>query len=163
MLRMRNFIPRVKNFVLIAAFAFLGGFAAQLLMGAATSHAEGVWQKFQAVQVSDGKNSRGIMTYINDAQPGQFFYDENGQARIQMGTYNAAGERNQPLVGLSDKDGHLRLLFRLFGPNEVPVIIMKDNQGRDRMIMGLDLASEDQAPFIKVTGKDGATRDILAQ
>ncbi|TAL35941.1 MAG: hypothetical protein EPN97_06790 [Alphaproteobacteria bacterium] len=156
-------MPRLKNFILVASFAFLGGFAAQLLMGTAAVHAQDVWQKARAFQISDDKNSRGIMSYINDGQPGQFFYDEKGQVRLQMGTYPAAGERGMPLLGLSDKDGHLRLLFRIFGENEVPVIIMKDNQGRDRIVMGLDLSSPDQTPFLKVTGKDGATRDILAQ
>lgn len=155
-------MTRLKSFILVASFAFLGGFVAQVVMGAATGHAESVWQKAGAFQVADAKNSRGIMSYINDGQPGQFFYDEKGQVRVQVGTYPGGGERGMPLIGLSDKDGHLRLLFRLFGENEVPVIIMKDNQGRDRVVMGLDLSSPDQTPFLKVTGKDGTMRDILA-
>ena len=156
-------MKRLGHFILVAAFAFAGGFAAQLLMGTATGHADGVWQRANALMVSDDKNTKGIESYINDAQPGQMFYGEDGKVRLQLGTYNGGGERGMPLVGLNDNHDHLRLLLRIFGPNEVPVIIMKDSNGADRLVMGLDLSNGDQEPFLRVTDKNGATRDILAK
>jgi hypothetical protein len=156
-------MKRLGHFILVAAFAFAGGFAAQLVMGTATGHADGTWQRANALMVADDKNKKGIETYIVDGQPGQMFYGEDGKIRLQLGTYTAPGERGMPLVGLSDTNDHLRLLLRIFGPNEVPVLIMKDNEGRDRLVMGLDLSNGDQEPFLRVTDKNGQTRDILAK
>lgn len=155
-------MSRLKTGLVVAA-AFAGGFSAQLLMGAVTSHADGPWQRFNAVKISDDKNHEGVQTYINDAQPGQMFFGEDGKPRLELGTYNGAGERGMPVVTLSDNDGHIRMIFRIFGGNQVPVIVMKDNAGRDRLVMGLDLNSPDQEPFLKVTDKDGNTRDIFAK
>lgn len=135
-----------------AVFAFCGGFAAQLLLNPGLAQA-GDWQNF--FQISDAKNTKGINSYISDGQPGQVFYGEDGKMRLQMGTYNGAGERGLPLMALSDNSGHIRLLFRLAGANESPVIVMKDKSGQDRLVMGLSMSNSSQDPFLSITDSSG--------
>jgi hypothetical protein len=175
----------IAGFIVMAAFSFAGGFAAQMVAGVPASLAQesatgsGVLapptkgsdtpvfastitqRPVNFHQVSDVKNGKGIQMYINDGQPGQIFYGNDGRIRLQLGTYGAEGERGLPLIGLSDNKGRLRLLLRLFGSNESPVLVMKDNTGRDRLVMGLAFSGPSQEPFIVVTDSKGASRDIL--
>ncbi|MEZ0262907.1 MAG: hypothetical protein ACAH80_18015 [Alphaproteobacteria bacterium] len=102
-----------------------------------------------------------IQSWTTDGQPAQAFYGEDGKMRIQLGTYSAAGERGLPLVGLSDNKGHLRMLLRLAGTNESPVLIMKDKSGNDRLVMGLSLSDTSEEPFLSVTGADGQRKAIF--
>lgn len=153
-------MKRVTHFLIIAFFAFAGGFAAQLLMGATTGHADGVWQSVHGLMVTDAKNTKGIESYINDGQTGQIFYGEDGKMRIQMGTYSGAGERGLPLLSLNDNRGEIKMLLRLAGPSESPVIVMKDNSGRDRLVMGLAF-DDKQEPFLNITSADGESKDVF--
>ena len=176
------------NCAIVALFSFAGGFAAQTMFGGTASHAQGFTvlpADSAAVQqpaqyqppvpatpetlgyrsnfsaITDPKNRKGIQTYINDGQPGQIFYGENGLIRLQMGTYDKPGERGMPLLGLSDNRGKVRLLFRLAGENESPVIVMKDNSGRDRVVFGLNPTSPQQEPFMTVYDNEKKAREIL--
>ncbi len=90
-----------------------------------------------------------------------FFYGEDGQPRLQLGMYTDAGEKGLPLVGLSDNAGRLRMLFRLAGENQSPVIIMKDKGGHDRLVMGLNLSGETDAPFLSIVDADGKKQNIF--
>ncbi len=170
-------IPRISLHVaVVALFAFAGGFAAQTLMGSSAARAQYEIQDQSTgaaitsvtppapnyLELRDGKNKKGITTYVMDGQPGQIFYGENGQMRLQMGTYSAKGERGLPLFGLSDTQGKLRLLFRLAGKNESPVIIMKDTNGRDRLVMGLDIDKPSQEPFLVVKDITGKGVDFIS-
>ncbi|MEZ0261695.1 MAG: hypothetical protein ACAH80_11845 [Alphaproteobacteria bacterium] len=181
------------NCAIVALFSFAGGFAAQTMFGGSASHAQGfsvlpadnspAAQQAQAQPpvratpeaqayrsnfsaITDGKNRKGIQTYINDGQPGQIFYGENGLIRLQMGTYdggknNVTGERGMPLLGLSDNRGRLRLLFRLAGENESPVMVMKDTSGRDRVVFGLHPSQPTQEPFMRIYDNNLKSREIL--
>lgn len=153
-------MKRFGHILMVAAFAFAGGFAAQLLMGTATGHADGVWQSVHGLMVSDEKNTKGIESYISDGQPGQIFYGEDGKMRLQMGTYPGAGERGMPLFSLNDNKGEIKMLLRIAGSSESPVIVMKDNSGRDRLVMGLSFDSS-QEPFLSITGADGTSKDVF--
>jgi len=153
----------------VALFAFAGGFSAQMLMGpspalaqyeievqdqstgAAITRAETPAINF--FELRDPKNKKGLNAYVVDGQPGQVFYGEDGNMRLQMGTYTAKTERGQPFLGLSDSRGKMRLLFRLAGKNESPVIIMKDTSGRDRLVLGLALNNPEQEPFLATKDK----------
>lgn len=101
-------------------------------------------------------------------QPMQNFYGDDGQVRLQIGTYpgtycgsgsaarcGGADERGLPMMGFSDNSGNLKMLFRLAGTNQSPVIIMKDNQHRDRVVMGLSLNEAKQEPFLATFDNDG--------
>lgn len=96
-------------------------------------------------------------------QPVQNFYGDKGQLRLQLGTYPGEGEKGMPMMGFSDNDGKLKMLFRLAGTNQSPVIIMKDNQQRDRLIMGLGLNDGTQEPFLVTFNKDGAKTLVFGQ
>ena len=144
---------------LIAAFSFTGGFVGQAVFAPKAADAQGQSDRYFALR--DQKNAKGIATYVSDGQPGQVFYGENGQMRLQMGTYNGAGERGLPLLALSDTTGHIRLLFRLAGENESPVMIMKDKSGRDRIVMGLQLGGAEQEPFLSITDASGKSQTVF--
>lgn len=96
----------------------------------------------------------------------QDFYGEDGKLRIQLGTYDgsiAPHEKGLPSVSLYDNGGRIRLLFRLDGPNEGPLIIMKDKIGRNRLIMGLDLWDGSEEPFLATWDTYGKQTDIVGQ
>lgn len=149
-------------FVLMPLMAFGGGFCAQWLLQPTQSLAQQAGDA-NVTLASDAKNARGIQAYVQDGQPGFILYGEDGQMRMQMGTYAGAGERGMPLLGLSDTKGRLRLLFRMAGANESPVIIMKDTGGRDRMVMGLSLSDPAQAPFLSTVDENGQKKDIFGK
>jgi hypothetical protein len=141
----------------IVIFSFLGGFSAQILMSSHPSLASSMVSYFN---LGDATNKKGIELYVNDASPAQNFYAADGKIRLQMGTYTAAGERGLPLIAMSDNKGSIKMLFRLAGANESPVIIMKDNQQRDRIVMGLGLNGNDN-PFLSIIDENGIKRDIF--
>lgn len=130
---------KLLNLAIVAGFSLLGGFLAQTGFAVTGSYAQGV---------------SGAPIFI---------YGDDGQVRIQMGTYSAAGERGLPLVGLGDNHGHIRMLFRLAGPNESPVIIMKDTKGVDKLVMGLDLSDPAQAPFLSVIDANGQKQNLFGK
>jgi hypothetical protein len=118
-------------------FAFLGGMTAQLLLSVAPVLAEQrVWNRYFAV--SDATNTRGVETYVQNGATAQKFNDAEGRVRIQMGTYSGEEDKDMPMFALSDKDGAVRLLVRLRGQRQTPVIIMRDGDMRDRIVLGLE-------------------------
>lgn len=82
-------------------------------------------------------------------------YAEDGGLRVQVGSYSRGAEKGQPLIGLSDNTAKLRLLLRLAGKNESPVLVFKDTAGRDRMVMGLGMNDAAQEPFIATFDQNG--------
>lgn len=84
----------------------------------------------------------------------------DGRDRVQIATYTAASERGLPLVGLFDNRSQLRLLLRLAGTNESPVIVMKDQRGRDRLVLGLGLNGSGD-PFCSITDTQGRKTDVF--
>ena len=92
-----------------------------------------------------------------------WIYGQDGRQRLQMATYVNPGEQGLPLIGLSDNSGRLRLLFRLAGPDGSPVLVFKDRNGTDRMVMGLDYSGGDEAPFLRYTDGTGGFRSLLDQ
>lgn len=126
----------VLKFGVICFFAFAGGFAGELFT-----------QKAEA------------QSYAS-TEP-MFFFGEDGKPRLQLGMYTAAYEKGLPLVGLSDNAGRLRMLFRLAGENQSPVIIMKDKSGRDRLVMGLDLSGTNDAPFLSIVDAKGHKQNVF--
>jgi hypothetical protein len=82
----------------------------------------------------------------------------DGKQRIQLGSYDGSyskSEKGLPLIGFSDNQGGLRMLFRLAGSNESPVLVFKDRKHRDRMVIGLSLNGNSEEPFIAFFDKSG--------
>ena len=136
---------RFATCCLVALFSFAGGFAAQLL-GPRDAIAAAVAERMQ--RFSDVSGTTRIDIGMYNGIPMQNFYGEDGKLRIQLATYVAPGEQGLPMIGLSDNKGDLRMLLRLAGSNESPVLIFKDKQHRDRMVMGLGLSDAGQEPFL---------------
>jgi len=88
----------------------------------------------------------------------------DGKTRIQLGSYDGSysqSEKGLPLIGFSDNGGNLRLLFRLAGRNESPVLVFKDRNHRDRMVIGLGLSDGNEEPFFAYFDKSGKKRTLL--
>jgi hypothetical protein len=88
--------------------------------------------------------ARAELAMAPDGAPGLFFYDTHGRNRLELGIYSPA-ENEYPFVVLNDTHQLAAGIFRLFGPQETPVVVLK-NKGADRSIFGLNPNSTD--PFL---------------
>ena len=88
--------------------------------------------------------ARAELAMSPDGGPGLFFYDSRGRNRLVLGLYSAA-ESEYPFVVLNDTHQAAAGIFRLFGGQETPVVVLK-NKGADRSIFGLNPGSTD--PFL---------------
>jgi hypothetical protein len=87
---------------------------------------------------------RAELAMSPDGAPALFFYDTNGRNRLVLGLYSPA-ESEYPFVVLNDTHQLAAGIFRLFGTQETPVLVLK-NKGADRSIFGLNPSSTD--PFL---------------
>lgn len=76
-----------------------------------------------------------------------------------MGAYDSGSEKGQTLMGLHDKKGSLRLLMRLHGSQDSPVVVMKDRVGDDKLVFGLE--GQDEMPYIKYRNKSGSMVNLI--
>lgn len=96
------------------------------------------------------------------ADQGTFFlFNPQGGIEVQMGAYESGAEKGQSLLGLHGRNGSLRMLLRLHGTNDSPVIVMKDKTGDDKLIIGLEGNSE--APYIKYRNSKGSMINLLQE
>jgi len=136
----------MQRLVLFYGFmAFAGGMAGQLVLGLVTS---------QAAQAASDRQVVSNRLYLMAPEGGM---------RIQAGTYDQPSEKGLPLIGMSDNKDHLRLLFRLAGSNESPVLVMKDKKGADRLVMGLGMNGVSEEPFIEIVDDRGSKTDLVAR
>lgn len=87
---------------------------------------------------------RAELAMSPDGGPGLFFYDSQTRNRLVLGLYSPA-ESEYPFVVLNDTHQAAAGIFRLFGPQETPVLVLK-NKGADRSIFGLNPGSTE--PFL---------------
>jgi hypothetical protein len=88
--------------------------------------------------------TRAELAMSPDGGPGLFFYDTKGRYRLVLGLYSPA-ESEFPYVVLNDTHNEAAGIFRLFGGQETPVVVLK-NKGADRSILGLNPSSTE--PFL---------------
>ncbi|MDP9087225.1 MAG: hypothetical protein M3O26_00565 [Pseudomonadota bacterium] len=88
--------------------------------------------------------ARAELAMSPDGGPALFFYDTKGRNRLVLGLYSPA-ESEYPFVVLNDTHNEAAGIFRLFGGQETPVVVLK-NKGADRSILGLNPSSTD--PFL---------------
>lgn len=151
-------LKKITHILVIAFFSFAGGFTAQMIFSSSPSIAASGLMDY--LKLGDDFNSKGLELYVNQGSPAQNFYGADGKIRLQMGTYTAAGEKGLPLVSLNDNSGNIRMLLRLAGGNESPVLIMKDKNHRDRLIMGLGLSGAEE-PFLAIYDDNGVKKNIF--
>jgi hypothetical protein len=151
------------HLVVLALFGFGGGiFSDQFLRPALAAMEHRRMSGMLDFFDEDGKERMDMGVYNGQAQ--QNIYGADGKLRVQFGTYAGEVRENEkglPSFTLYDNDGKLKMVFRLDGPNQGPLIIMKDNSGTNRMIMGLDIWDKAEEPFLVTWDKDGKQRDII--
>ncbi len=91
-----------------------------------------------------GGKTRAELAMSGDGGPALFFYDTHGRNRLVLGLYSVT-ESEYPFVVLNDTHQLAAGIFRLFGSQETPVVVLK-NKGADRSIFGLNPSSTD--PFL---------------
>jgi hypothetical protein len=110
------------------------------------------------IQLVDASGKvRAEMAMSLDGGPALFFYDSAGRNRMVLGLYSAA-EGEAPSVVLNDPQQHAAGIFRLYGPHDTPVVVLK-NQGRDRSIYGLNASSTE--PFLSNYSGDGKKINVF--
>jgi hypothetical protein len=107
--------------------------------------------------VDAGGKVRAELAMSLDGGPALFFYDSAGRNRMVLGLYSPA-EGEAPSVVLNDPSQHAAGIFRLFGPHDTPVVVLK-SQGRDRSIYGLNASSTE--PFLTNYSGDGKQTDVF--
>lgn len=108
-----------------------------------------------ALEVVDADGRRQIvMGTSGEGSPGIWLFDKNGKARISIGLY---GDNNAGVV-LNDERERAVQIFRTVGGRSSPVLVMKSD-GRDRIVMGLDGASQD--PFFVLYDAAGVKQTVF--
>jgi hypothetical protein len=102
---------------------------------------------------------RAELAMSGDGGPALFFFDSAGRNRLVVGLYSPA-ENEAPSVVLNDPQQRAAGIFRLFGPRDTPVLVLK-NQGRDRSVYGLNPNSTD--PFLANYSGDGVKSDVFGR
>ena len=135
--------------------AFLGGMTAQMMFVALPAQAlEKQWERFFMIQDKEN-NPFGIQTYTQNGGTAQKYFDPRGQVRMQIGTYpNGTPEAGQPLLAMTDENGNDRSVLRLRGERQVPVLVFKDANNKDRLIMGLE-DSLGEEPYLTTYDSSG--------
>lgn len=152
----------LTHFCAICLCSFLGGFVAQVTVNSSSVHAAAPSADERATQTFVDAQARKRMELgISNDQPVQNFYGDDGQVRLRIGTYPGSTERGQPMTAFWDTNGNLKMLFRVAGPNQSPVIVMKDNQHHDRIVMGLALSDGKQEPFLATFDSEGNKKMVF--
>ena len=102
---------------------------------------------------------RAELAMSADGGPALFFFDSAGRDRLALGLYSPA-ENEAPFLVLNDPQQRAAGIFRLFGPRDTPVLVLK-SQGRDRSVYGLDPNSTD--PFLANYASDGTKSDVFGR
>lgn len=158
---MRKFLQMLP--VLVAGFA--GGMAGAVLMQpspllAAQSSEQAPPKSMLPLDLYNISGKRVAYMGPGQIHQGTFFlYDAKQNVRIQMGSYTGRREEGQALIGLHDRHNRLRLLLRIAGHEDAPVMVFKDQYGRDRLEIGLFGGAEE--PYVKVTDKNGLSRYVI--
>jgi hypothetical protein len=143
-----------KTYVAGLASGFLGGILGALVLahfgsglGVSPASAAPAQDTLSASRIrlldSTGR-ARAELAMSPDGGPGLFFYDTKGRNRLVLGLYSPT-ESEYPFVVLNDTHNEAAGIFRLFGGQETPVVVLK-NKGADRSILGLNPTSTE--PFL---------------
>ena len=149
-----------KNFLAGIVAGFAGGLVGAYLFGHVQSTLVALAMAAPAPQdvvaasrirlLDPSGKTRAELAMSGDGGPGLFFYDTRGRNRLVLGLYSP-GESEYPFVVLNDTHGLAAGIFRLFGGQETPVVVLK-NRGEDRSIYGLNPATTE--PFLVNLGSD---------
>ncbi len=143
-----------KTYVSGALSGFIGGIIGAYVLGHADLHnilpqaaaatAQDIVSASRIRLLDATGRARAELAMSPDGGPGLFFYDSRGRNRLVLGLYSPA-ESEYPFVVLNDTHQAAAGIFRLFGAQETPVVVLK-NKGADRSVFGLNPVSTD--PFL---------------
>jgi len=114
----------------------------------------------------DSYNKERLDLGMYNGQPGQNFFGEDlgRPLRLQFGTYTndfRSNEEGLPSLTLYNRKGLLNELFRLDGPNQSSLLILKDSAGTNRLLVGVGLSSADEEPFLIYFDKAGNKHSLF--
>lgn len=149
-----------KTYVAGMASGFLGGIVGAFLLNhlgvasmvsTATAAPPDSVISASRIQLRDAAGqTRAELAMSPDGAPALFFYDTKGRNRLVLGIYSPA-EKEYPFLVLNDTHHEAAGIFRLFGDQETPVVVLK-NEGSDRAILGLNPVSTN--PFLVTYSND---------
>ena len=129
---------------LLGAYVLVNGERATLLPKAEPTAVQQVISASRIRLLDATGRARAELAMSPDGGPGLFFFDTRGRNRLVLGLYSPA-ESEYPFVVLNDSRQLAAGIFRLFGAQETPVVVLKNN-GADRSIFGLNPGSTE--PFL---------------
>jgi hypothetical protein len=139
-----------KKFLVLTFVAFLGALCGHFLFPFLIALAEEKkGTPLKKLYLMNGTQSHSSLT----KGPGGGFLSlgdfSDRKQRVFFTIYAGSGEKGLPLMGLYDKKAQLRLLFRLApGSNSSPVIVFKNGNSQDAMVVALDLNKESEIPYL---------------
>jgi hypothetical protein len=140
-----------KTYIAGLMSGFIGGMIGALVLGhlgspliASAAASQDMISAGRIRMVDANGRTRAELAMSPDGGPGMFFYDSKGRNRLVLGLYSPA-ESEYPFVVLNDTHNEAAGIFRLFGGQETPVVVLK-NKGADRSILGLNPSSTE--PFL---------------
>lgn len=137
-----------------------GGVFGSLLVSANPLDAAVSNARYSQVEVYNAQGSRtGFLGSGSIGQGVMFVSDDLGNVRLQMGSYDTGAEQGQALLGMQDRMNNLRLLFRLFGPDDSPTVILKNKSGQDQIVMGLE--GKPETPYFLYRNGKGQMVNLL--
>lgn len=157
-----------KTFAACALWGFIGGIIGAnfpwhvqlrslVPQAAAAAAAQDVVSASRIRLIDPTGRARAELAISPDGGAGLFFYDSRGRNRLVLGLYSAA-ENEYPFVVLNDTQQAAAGIFRLFGTQETPVLVLK-NKGADRSIFGLNPGSTE--PFLVNYSADRKKTEIF--
>jgi hypothetical protein len=150
-----GFLGGILGAVVLLGLANQG--ALRLPAAGATAPSQGIVAAHAFRLVDASGKTHAMLSLVDDDNPALFFFDHEGRNRMVIGLY-APAEGQFPFVVLNDTHQHAAGIFRLFGPQETPVVVLK-NDGQDRSIYGLNPTS--LAPFLVQIAPDGKRTDVF--
>jgi hypothetical protein len=136
---------------MLGAYVLVNGERATLSAQAKPTAAQEVISASRIRLLDATGRARAELAMSPDGGPGLFFFDSRGHNRLVLGLYSPA-ESEYPFVVLNDSQQLAAGIFRLFGAQETPVVVLK-NKGADRSIFGLNPGSTE--PFLVNYSVDG--------
>lgn len=143
-----------KNCIVGTLSGFVGGIVGAYVFGhigigfmqpaVAAANSQDIVSASRIRLLDTNGRARAELAISPDGGPGLFFYDTRGRNRLVLGLYSPA-ESEYPFVVLNDAHQSAAGIFRLFGNQETPVVVLK-HKGEDRSIFGLNPYSMD--PFL---------------
>jgi hypothetical protein len=152
--------------LLLAVTGFLGGVCSDQFLKPMMEEARAQASNTGLSYFFDKQGRKRIDLGVEGVSTIQDFYGVDGKLRLQLATYDGSvrmNEKGLPCFTLYDNSGKLKMVLRLDGPNQGPLLILKDNTGTNRMIMGLDIWDKAEEPFIVTWDKNGKQHDIVGK